>query len=132
MEYESVVVNLTTRTDSVSLQELQFALQSHEMRIELQSSTISTEMPILHYANAAFRRPFPDSHGSYSGAHGRGAFYSHSRGRGRGGRRSFGRGNKLVCQLCGRSGHSAVKCYHRFDISFNGVDSNSKHRNFSG
>lgn len=25
-----------------------------------------------------------------------------------------------MCQLCGHTGHIAVKCYHRFDISFHG------------
>ena len=31
-------------------------------------------------------------------------------------------GNRPVCQLCGRNGHVALKCYHRFDLSFQGND----------
>ncbi|KAM6550257.1 hypothetical protein CsatB_000065 [Cannabis sativa] len=32
-----------------------------------------------------------------------------------------GRGsNRPICQLCGRTGHTVVKCFHRFDINFTG------------
>lgn len=43
----------------------------------------------------------------------------------------FGRGSKpnfgkvLVCQLCGRTGHVAIKCFKRFDIHFTGVETQS-------
>jgi hypothetical protein len=52
------------------------------------------------------------------------------RGRGGGGR---GRGDqnggndgkeKVVCQLCNREGHTVLRCYKRFDHSFNGVQEN--------
>ena len=33
-KYESIVVNLTLRNDGLTLQEVQFALQIHEMRIQ--------------------------------------------------------------------------------------------------
>ncbi|PON45986.1 Zinc finger, CCHC-type [Parasponia andersonii] len=36
-----------------------------------------------------------------------------------------GRGNKPVCQVCGKAGHIALKCYHRFDLSFQGDSSSS-------
>ncbi|KAK6128498.1 hypothetical protein DH2020_037756 [Rehmannia glutinosa] len=47
-----------------------------------------------------------------------------SRGRGRGGR-NFGfrnNSNRPKCQLCWKTGHVALKCYKRFDISFTGPD----------
>lgn len=46
-----------------------------------------------------------------------------SRGRG-GGRMNF-RDNRLICQLCGKNGHVAMKCFRRFDIHFTGVNSSS-------
>ncbi|PON67592.1 hypothetical protein PanWU01x14_102290 [Parasponia andersonii] len=48
---------------------------------------------------------------------------------------SNGRGNKLVCQHCGKVGHVPVKGYHYFDISFQGLVStsqnNSQHRAYA-
>uniref|UniRef100_A0A803NH74 Uncharacterized protein n=1 Tax=Cannabis sativa TaxID=3483 RepID=A0A803NH74_CANSA len=29
-----------------------------------------------------------------------------------------GRGNRPICRLCGTVGHTRLKCYHRFDITF--------------
>ena len=63
--------------------------------------------------------------------------YNHGRGQGgpRGrGRTGFGRGNgnggygnRPVCQLCGKAGHVALKCYYRFDIRFNGQSEGAEH-----
>lgn len=33
---------------------------------------------------------------------------------------------KIMCQLCGKMGHVAMKCYHRFDITF--VDNSHSHK----
>ena len=43
------------------------------------------------------------------------------------GRGSCGRGNGLrpTCQVCGRQGHIAINCYHRFDRAFQSPPSNS-------
>ena len=38
-------------------------------------------------------------------------------GRGRG--RNFFK-PKIFCQVCGKPGHTAVQCYHRLDLSYNG------------
>ena len=29
--------------------------------------------------------------------------------------------NRLQCQICGKIGHSALKCFHRFNLQFNGA-----------
>jgi hypothetical protein len=44
----------------------------------------------------------------------------------RGGGRNGGRGNKVPCQVCGKTSHSALHCYKRFDASYNGEE---KHAN---
>jgi hypothetical protein len=49
------------------------------------------------------------------------------RGSGRGGRGS-GSGKKIPCQVCGKTGHSALRCYKRFDASYNGEE---KHANMA-
>ncbi|PON91412.1 Zinc finger, CCHC-type, partial [Trema orientale] len=116
-DYEAVVVNLTSRQDSISLQEVQFLLQNQEMRLEHLLSTTSVDLssPSAHLTSANFKKngcpsQYPRGPTNY-------------RGRGRGMR--GGRGNKPVCQVCGKAGHIALKCYHRFDLSFQGDSSSS-------
>jgi histone deacetylase 1/2 len=64
------------------------------------------------------------SRGGRSGNNGCGR---NGRGRGRGGGRTGGRGDgspRPVCQLCGKEGHTVIRCYKRFDTSFQGVQEN--------
>ena len=107
-EYDSVVVNLTSRADRVSLSEVQFLLQSQEMRLDQQNAASSDlGLPSAQFA-ARGRRPYtPPPSGRPPNPRGRG------RGRGR-----QPNNNRVVCQLCDRQGHSAFKCYHRFDANF--------------
>ena len=51
--YDSVVVNLTSRHESVSLQKAQYILQSQELCIEQQNMAMNLES---HTANVAFKR----------------------------------------------------------------------------
>ncbi|KAH6764971.1 hypothetical protein C2S52_013978 [Perilla frutescens var. hirtella] len=116
-EYDAVVVNLTNRADSLTLPKVQYALQAHEARLQSQMAML---VPSANLAQ------FPSGRGFTEGSFGRGKVtpeYSHGRGvsfRGRGGR-GFFRDTKVVCQLCGRNGHVAIKCFKRFDVSFTGV-----------
>jgi hypothetical protein len=59
-------------------------------------------------------------HGPMCG-HGDGGF-----GGGRGGGHGGGRGNKIPWQVCVKPGHSALRCYKRFDANYNGEE---KHAN---
>lgn len=51
-EYESVVVNLTSRFDTLSLQEVQYMLQSQEIRLDQlnAAATVDTTTPSVNYA----------------------------------------------------------------------------------
>ena len=70
-------------------------------------------------AHFAQKHSYSGTRGFSTELHGR-----HSRGRrGRfssGGRhfQHFGNSNKPLCQICGRTGHIALKCYHCFDLSY--------------
>ena len=116
-EYESVIIHLTSRQGAVSLEEAQFMLQTQEMRIEHQINQATSELhgtPSANYAN--FRR---GQAGVGSG--GRGQSYNGRGGHGFRGRGGRGRGtSKPTCQICGRTGHAVNRCYHRFDITFQG------------
>ena len=66
-EYNSVVVNLTSRHESVSLQEAQYMLQSQELRIEQQNSVMNVES---HSTNITLKQTGPNrgnSNGAYHG-----------------------------------------------------------------
>ena len=124
-KYESIVVNLTFRNHALTLQEVQFALQTHEIRIQHQLASLSTDMQISPSINVAYRKSFPGESSNANRA-GNSQFCSPS-GRGHTGpsHGGFGRGNKPICQLYKKIGHVADKCYRRFDISFSGVGSTS-------
>ncbi|CAA7053646.1 unnamed protein product [Microthlaspi erraticum] len=44
-------------------------------------------------------------------------YKNHTRGGGRGYKKRFGNGG-VVCQICGKIGHIAFNCWHRFDNTF--------------
>lgn len=126
-EYDSAIVTLTSK-ESVSMQDVQFLLQTQEMRIEQQHTTAALDLhnPTANYAAAAKKGPSSTPSTGYNNNNrGRGT------NRGRGGRNSNNRGgNRPICQVCGRSGHTALKCYHRFDLSFQGEgNSNNSDQN---
>ncbi|XP_062083991.1 uncharacterized protein LOC133790363 [Humulus lupulus] len=107
-EYDSVVINLTSRVDHVTLPKVQFLLQSQEMRIEQLASNPTTDISNPPTSFVAKNRRFFPNNGSrrFPSSHGRG------RGHGRGSQ------NRVVCQLYNKPSHPAAKCYHRFDVSF--------------
>ena len=131
-DYDSVVVNLTSRHDQVTLQEVQYMLQSQEMRLEqLNLSTPSdTYTPnanlATHFRKSLNLQGFNNTFSNTP------RNFANDRGNGKG---KWGRGNRPHCQLCNRPGHIAFKCYHRFDISFQGQQSSNPHHSknpFSG
>lgn len=111
-EYESVVVTLTNRTKHLTLQDLQFSLQSHEMNLQ---SIASTNLDTIQ-ANVGNLSIQSNSRGNSRGS----KPYMNREGRSRLLGRVYGRGNRVVRQLCGRMGHTVQRCYQRFDIHYEG------------
>ena len=115
-EYESVVVNITSK-DHITLQRVMFLLQNHEQRIESCESTTQVDVngTSAHYATKenSFNFGYNKGNGNYRGQpHGS---------RGEGGGRNQSK-NKLICQVYRKPGHIALKCYHRFDLSYQGQE----------
>ena len=115
-----MVVNLTSRQDTITLQEVQYMLQTQEMRLEQLTSASPIKAHNAQFNTTSFKRT--------SNNGGNQNYYGHEQsnqrvkgwgGYGRGNGSGHG-GNRPICQLCGRAGHVALKCYHRFDINFNG------------
>ena len=123
-DYDPLVTSITTRIDPISLEDLYGHLLTHEQRIELHHT-----IPDLSSSSVNVARRHSSSFNNNS----RGSSHSHGsshvgRGKGRGRGRSSQNGhfshstssNQPVCQICGRIGHLALKCYNRFDHSFQG------------
>lgn len=112
-EYNPIVSSITGRVEKISLGELYTQLVSWEQRIDLQTSggSGSSVNTATHGGRGGFKR----------GGGGRG------RGRGRSNNGNNGRpqrnnnGDNFICQLCGKEGHTAIRCFKRFDASFTGA-----------
>lgn len=118
-EYDSLVTSITTRVDAFTVSDI----YAHMLNAELRNETNQTEYQVS--ANMANRNQ------------GRGGGGRNNRGRGRntnngraagvrrptqGGSSSGGGGNKIECQVCGRTGHDALRCWYRFDHSYQADD----------
>ncbi|KZV26181.1 hypothetical protein F511_06348 [Dorcoceras hygrometricum] len=113
-EYESVVVHVTSRVESLSLSEVGALLLAHEGRIETYNITGGhTASPSVNVTTAPSQRKAENTSQSQPVYRGRG------RGRnGRGGRKPWHNNGRPVCQICGIPGHVAEICYYRFDKEF--------------
>jgi len=119
-EYDSLASIITSRSDSVTLEELYSLLLISESRINynnqpLQATPLvneATKHP-LHHPSSSF-----PIHANFHNPNRGTDFY---RGRGRRSRfnsRNHGSSTSVTCQVCFKPGHSAKQCYHRFDLSY--------------
>lgn len=128
-DYVGFMTSIRTRSSPLSIKELHVLLLCEELSIESSQSTISEYSTIPF---AAFKDPTKFGNGgpsrNYNKSTGRGR-NSNNRGRynrGRGFSLSSNRSTdqfsypKQCCQICNRTGHSALDCYHRMDYSFQG------------
>jgi uncharacterized membrane protein YgcG len=106
-EYESLITSITTQIDSYTLSDVFAHMLSAEMCVERNTSEGQIS------ANSANRG------GRGGGRNGRGRGRGGGRFPGRGGRQD--RSNKndgTPCQICGKTGHEAAWCWHRFDQNY--------------
>ena len=116
-KYDPVVVNLTSRQDSVSLQEAQSLLQSHEMRLDKLQTSMTLDLTNAS-ANVAYTNSNHRGGRGYQGNRGQGG-RGGTRHQGGCGSRGRGRSNyRPTCQICKRVGHVATTCYFRFDNDY--------------
>ena len=115
-EYESVVVNITSK-DHITLQCVMFMLQNHEQRIESCESTTQVDVNGVNAHYAANENSFNSGY-NWGNDNYRGRPHDS---RGGGGGRNQSK-NKSICQVYRKRGHIALKCYHRFDLSYQGQE----------
>ncbi|KAL5745388.1 hypothetical protein ACOSP7_026534 [Xanthoceras sorbifolium] len=130
-EYDPVVAILTGKKKDVSVQETQFQLASFEARLEQFSSTANIDLSNA-FANIIRRIQKGDLPPNFKINQFQQLFRGRFRGRGRGrGGRFYN--NRAPCQLCGKLGHNATICYHRYDQTgqnnSNRFDQSTPHNN---
>ena len=124
-DYDSFVTSVTTRVDSLSIEELYGHLLAHELWLEHQHPIVDLSLARANFArqgNSCGGRG--GGHSSLSSGHG---FPSPNQKNNRG--RGHGRGNTNsltcpVCQVCNKTGHSTPNCYHQYDHSYSRDSSN--------
>lgn len=113
LDYDTLVASVTTRADAMIVSDLYPHLLSFELRVEHENSLLQT-------GSSANNVTLSNNNPSHNNRDGR----RFRRGRGRNsGRGLEGSGNKPTCQVCGKVGHNALWCYHRFGHSYQAEES---------
>jgi hypothetical protein len=114
IDFNPFVEAFTAKTEPHTLNDMFPQLLTVEARVESQKEQQQISV------NAAFRGG-KGGHGGFRGGCSDGGSFRGGCGGGRGG------GRKIPCQVCGKPGHTSMRCYKRFDASYNGGD--AKHAN---
>ncbi|XP_066395916.1 uncharacterized protein [Miscanthus floridulus] len=122
LDFDPVVSAVAARVEPIAVSELLVQLFSHEQRIAIRNGGHQPSMNAAHKGGR----------GGGQSSKGRGGSGRSGGGRGGGGRNaSSGRGNNgggrtssfqagVICQICGKEGHHASRCYKRYDSSYSG------------
>ncbi|KAL5574968.1 hypothetical protein UlMin_016667 [Ulmus minor] len=131
-DYNAVVTAINIRDDKISLEAIHSMLLAFEHRLEQQSSIEQLSTMSANYASSSNNRgggrKFNGTRGqNYTSNNSNHNYRSRGRGgrNGQGGRYNSSPNEKPQCQLCGKFGHTAQICYHRFDISFQSSQNNA-------
>ncbi|KAK2354410.1 putative mitochondrial protein [Trifolium repens] len=122
-DYAPVVSVIESRFDLLDLDEVEVLLLAHELRLNKFKKQTVTDMASLNLTHATPPPPSPVlEEGSSSNTKAdpppvsEDSDYNALRGGRRGGR--GGRNSDLQCQVCSKTGHSALGCWHRFDPQY--------------
>jgi hypothetical protein len=125
-DYDPLITSITTRIDPVSLEDLYGHLLTHEQRLDHANTAGDLAVPSVHVAQRSTNsgRPSHPFRGRGRGGRVHGSFQQHSSNTTGSSRQHSPNtsSNRPVCQVCSKPGHTALKCYHRFDHSYK-VDS---------
>jgi hypothetical protein len=115
-EYDPIVSAVIARESPVSLSELYAQLLAFEMRLVLMGT---------HEGGASLANSASRGHGGTGRGSGRDSSTRRGYNSGHGGRGDFGRSGYNssndkcpLCQVCKKNGHTANRCWHRFDEDY--------------
>ncbi|KAJ1704569.1 hypothetical protein LUZ63_004348 [Rhynchospora breviuscula] len=131
-DFDNFVTAVSMLEIPPSMAKLSSLLLAHEARI--QSNLRSISNTAVHLTTNDHNQPQQAyyTNGASSRQSTGGRHNNNYRGRGRGNHRGRGRGRQQIassqstdthCQICDKWGHSAIECYHRFDIRYTGPTS---------
>ena len=131
LEYNSIVASLTSRDEDLSLHSIHSILFTHEQRLQLQQSLPPELVPLTAHVAATtpqYNNMRPNTLKRYQQRPPHQHFIRSTQTQAyKPPPQRFFASHHLPslparpqCQLCGKFGHVAMKCYHRFDISFQG------------
>lgn len=117
-EYDPLVTSVTTRQDSISLNDLYGFMLSYELRLEQHKSTIEINISTANMAQRQSPVYFHNNRGYNNGY--RNTNFNRGRGRGRGPPQQFSTSNssmsqRSICQVCHKLGHTAATCWFRYE-----------------
>jgi len=108
-EYDSFVASISARTNDITLEEIYSLLLTSEACLSRHQLTPVIQQPSANIAYRQYNLPRRDGFCDRGHAS-------------RGGYNSSNNKNhdqpSVVCQICGKIGHSAKKCYFCFDLSY--------------
>ena len=111
-DYDTIVSVISTQQRFISFEDASYLLMTHEQRLEHLDSPTQVEggqISANYSSNYNQERRRDVNIQSNRGG---------QRGRGRNNNNRFGGRGRIHCQVCNKPGHSALKCYHRFDHGF--------------
>ncbi|XP_060961064.1 uncharacterized protein LOC133031552 [Cannabis sativa] len=111
-DFDSVVLGITSRSDDLTIEEVQALLLTHESRLVHHQSM--TDLVVKMQANLTFGNGRSGGVQPYANIKNPSVESSSaSTGRGRG--YPCYNSQRVICQVCLRSGHTAPVCHYRFD-----------------
>ena len=125
LDYKSITMKITSNLNAYKLTDIIALLLAHDKQFEQYNIHASSVIPTTNvsYQNLQNKFSHPtqgNSSQNLGSLHGHSSTQFHGS-RGAKGREYGGISNtKPQCQLCGKMGHTVLKCYHHFDPFFTG------------
>lgn len=118
-DYDSLVTLVTTRLEPIFLNDLYAHIVSYELRQEINNVEVQTGFSANNVIRGAtnYINSGINNNNSNSNRGTRPMWRGCARGHGspgRGYKVNNNNANQLTCQVCGKIGHAALRCYHRF------------------
>ena len=122
--YDPLVASISTHVDPLTLEDIYSHLLSFEQRLERHTANVESTMGSANMATRNDHSCGRNNGRNSNQQHSPQPASSRDRSRGRGRGSSFSSDSRPTCQLCGKTGHIAPKCFHRFDLSYQGSSPN--------
>ena len=115
-EYDGLVSSIYTRNDPISIEEIYSLLmvtESRYDRLQLSAPASLAEANIAQHQRSTFhpKNRYNTRGRSRLNTYRGGGNFSYNQS-------DMNSSSTLICQVCGKQGHSAKKCYHRFDVTY--------------